>query len=537
MTVRGSAEPDPTFVTSAGVVVPPVLGADDAKRDDDAIGRPGEYPYTRGINASMYREKPWVIGMYSGYSSPKETNARIKSLLTAGQRGFSVALDLPTQVGLDSDDPLARGEVGRVGVPIDTLADMEHLLDGISFAEVEQVRTTANSIGPIAVALFVVASEKQGVRPDSFRLLLQNDSLKEYVARGTYIFPPEPAMKFSVDVIEYCAKHVPNWEPIEFCGYHIRDSGSTAVQEVGVALSNARGYLDEARSRGVDMASVAPHLYLFLSAGLDIFEEAAKFRAARRIWARMLHEDYEVPVESCAVRIFSYTLGSALQAHEPRNNVVRVAYEALSAVLGGAQTLATSSFDEALGLPSDEAVHAALRTQQILAYETGVRRTVDPLGGSYYVEWLTDQIEQRVDEYMARVASQGGCLAVLESGWLERDLSDVAYRLQCDIENGTRPVVGVNLFRRDDDSEGENVKAFALRESAADEQVASLRRIRETRDNGAVRSALAGLQEGAKRGDNAIPYLLDAVRAYASIGEMCGALKEVWGEAERRWQI
>lgn len=527
---------DRAHVTSAGIVVPPVVGAR-GEHEPAAVGRPGRYPFTRAINDTMYRDHPWVMGMYSGYSTPKETNERIKRLVAAGQRGFSIALDLPTQIGLDSDDPRARGEVGRTGVPIDTLADMEQLLEGISFDEIEQVRTTANSIGPIAVAFFLAAAEKQGFGSDSFRLLLQNDSLKEYVARGTYIFPPEIGLKFSVDVIEYCAKYVPHWEPIEFCGYHIRDSGSTAVQEVGVAFSNARGYLDEARSRGVDIATVAPHLFAFLSAGLDIFEEAAKFRAARRIWARMLHEEYGVPKNACGLRIFSYTLGSSLPEHEPRNNVVRVAYEALSAILGGAQTLATSSFDEALGLPSDEAVHTALRTQQILAYETGVRRTVDPLGGSYYVEWLTDEIETRILEYMQRIADQGGCVAVLKSGWLERDLTASAYELQREIERGERPVVGVNMLRSDTATAHSDVQAFALREGAADEQIARLNEIRSSRDNAAVRRTLAELRSSAMRGVNCVPQLLDAVRAYASIGEMCTVLKDVYGEADHSWQI
>jgi len=503
----------------------------------DSVGEPGRFPFTRAINDSMYRDAPWVMGMYSGYSTPKETNERIKKLISSGQHGFSVALDLPTQIGLDSDDPRAEGEVGRVGVPIDTLADMEDLLDGISFADIEQIRTTANAIGPIAVALFIAASEKKSADPGSFRLLLQNDSLKEYLARGTYIFPPQAGLKFSVDVIEYTAKELPHWEPIEFCGYHIRDSGSTAVQELGIALSNAREYLDEALRRGVDIAGVAPHLFMFLSAGLDIFEEAAKFRAARRMWARMLHDDYGVPEDRCGLRIFSYTLGSALPAIEPRNNVVRVAYEALSAILGGAQTLATSSFDEALGLPSDEAVHTSLRTQQILAHETGVRRTVDPLGGSYYVEWLTDQVEDKVRGYMRKVEERGGCIAALESGWLARDLSEAAYQLQQAIETGEHPVVGVNILQDHDRPTTSDVQAFALREGAEAEQVDRLRRVRQSRDNRAVQQALQALRAGAEAGDNSVPLVLDAVRAYASIGEICGVLKDVWGEAETTWQI
>lgn len=528
---------DDVKTTSSGIMVPAVVGPGDPERGRAGIGDPGTYPFTRGIDPRLYRDKTWVMGQYSGYSSPKETNARIKRLVAAGQRGFSVALDLPTQIGLDSDDPRARGEVGRVGVPIDTLADMEDLLDGIPLDQIDQIRTTANAIGPIAVSLFIAAAEKMGIDPGSFRLLLQNDSLKEYVARGTYIFPPTAGLKFSVDVIEYCADHYPNWEPIEFCGYHIRDSGSTAVQELGVALANARGYLDEALRRGLDIGRLAPHCFMFLSAGMDIFEEVAKFRAARRMWAKMMHDDYGVADEQCGLRIFSYTLGSALPASEPRNNVIRVAYEALAAILGGAQTLATSSFDEALGLPSDEAVHTSLRTQQILAYETGVRNTVDPLGGSYYVEWLTDEIEQRVREYLDRIAERGGCLAVLESGWLEEDLTSASYELQGAVEDGSRPVVGVNMLRFGDNAGDSDVGAFALRPEAAAEQQERVAKIRAQRDNERVQEALAQLRAGAEGGLNTVPLLLEAVRAYATIGEMCGVLKEVWGEAgARAWR-
>ncbi len=530
-----SAETD-LYVTSSGIPVAAVHAPTDGATPA-AIGQPGQYPYTRGIDSQLYRDKTWVMGQYSGYSSPRETNARIKQLVAAGQRGFSVALDLPTQIGLDSDDPRSLGEVGRVGVPIDSLADMEDLLDGIDLSQIDQIRTTANAIGPIAVSLFIAAAEAKGVQPESFRLLLQNDSLKEYVARGTYIFPPRAALKFSVDVMEYCARSQPTWEPIEFCGYHIRDSGSTAVQELGVALANARGYLDEARSRGVDIAKLAPHLYLFLSAGMDIFEEVAKFRAARRMWAHMMHTEYDTPEDACGLRIFSYTLGSALHAVEPKNNVMRVAYEALAAALGGVQTLATSSFDEALGLPSEEAVHMSLRTQQVLAYETGVRRTVDPLGGSYYVEWLTDEIERQVVEYMAKIEERGGCLAVLDSGWLEQDITDASYRLQSGVEDGSRPVVGVNMLRSARAEQGEPAVAFALRDEAADEQIERLAQLRARRDDARVRESLAQLRAGAEAGENTVPLLLDAVRAYATIGEMCAVLKGIWGEAgARTWQ-
>jgi methylmalonyl-CoA mutase N-terminal domain/subunit len=477
------------------------------------------------------------MGLYSGYASPRETNIRIKSLLAAGQKGFSIALDLPTQNGLDSDDPRSRGEVGRVGVPIDTVLDAEALLEGIDLSKVAQIRTTANAIGPLAVAWIVVLAERQGVDPNSFRVLLQNDVLKEYVARGTYIFPPAAGLRFSVDTVEYCRKHLPRWEPIEFCGYHIRDSGSNAVQEVGVALGNAIEYLDEAVRRGVSIDDLAPHTFMFLSGGMDIFEEVAKFRAARRLWSSLMSERYGVAAENCGLRIFSYTLGSPLTSAEPLNNSVRIAYEALSAVLGGAQTLATSSFDEALGLPSEEAVHLSLRTQQILAQETGIRRSTDPLGGSYYVEELTDELERRISEYVENLQEMGGALAALESGWLSRDLSDAAYAMQLEVERGARPVVGVN-HAVDAKRERAEIRAFKIRPEGEGEQVARLQAARSQRDEQAVTAALTRLREAAAAGENSVPYVIDAVRQIASVGEICAALAEVWGlEEAHTWHL
>jgi methylmalonyl-CoA mutase N-terminal domain/subunit len=529
MTVTPDDDFDPTANTSSGIPVPPWSGPADAK--------PGTYPYTRGIAEDLYRQDTWVMGLYSGYASPRETNLRIKSLLAAGQKGFSIALDLPTQSGLDSDDSKARGEVGRVGTPIDTVLDVEALLDGIDLSNVAQIRTTANAIGPLAVAWLVVLAERQGVDPNSFRVLLQNDVLKEYVARGTYIFPPAAGLRFSVDTVEYCRKQLPHWEPIEFCGYHIRDSGSNAVQEVGVALGNAIEYLDEAVRRGVSIDDLAPHTFMFLSAGLDIFEEVAKFRAARRLWSSLMRERYGVAPENCGLKIFSYTLGSPLTSAEPLNNAVRVAYEALSAVLGGAQTLATSSFDEALGLPSEEAVHLSLRTQQILAHETGVRRSTDPLGGSYHVEELTDELERRITVYVDNLHRMGGALAALESGWLSRDLSDAAYTMQLETERGVRPVVGVNVGADTTRARSE-VRAFAIRAEGEGEQVARLEAARARRDEQAVATALAKLRAAAASGENTVPYVIDAVREIASVGEICGALAEVWGlEEAAAWHL
>jgi len=496
----------------------------------DRIGFPGEPPFTRGVAPGMYRERLWVMGQYSGVASASETNRRIRSLLEQGQRGFSVALDLPTQNGLDSDHPLAAGEVGRVGVPIDTLADMETMLEGITLDEVAQIRTTANAIGPIAVALFIAAAEKLGYPPDSFRLLLQNDVLKEYLARGTYVFPPRPALQFAVDVVEYCSKNLPTWEPIEFCGYHIRDSGSTAVQEVAIALANGIEYLNASLDRGLDIDSFAPSIYLFFSAHLDVFEEVAKFRAARRMWYKLLKLRFGAKrPESVSANIFCYTLGSPQTAQEPLNNIVRIAYQTMAAVLGGVQTLATSSYDEALGLPSSEAVRIALRTQQILAFETGVARTADPLGGSYFVESLTDEFESAAWAYLARIKEEGGALCALESGWLHRELEIQAYRHQCAVDSGEHVVIGLNKFQVE--SPSSTTHAPTANAATEHEQIARLDAVKRSRSAEQVRQTLATLDDAAVDRANTIPALLDAVRAYATVGEICDVLAGRWGRA------
>jgi methylmalonyl-CoA mutase N-terminal domain/subunit len=529
-------------LTNSGIEVDPVYLPDphhlsQAGLDDYEyrIGMPGDPPFTRGIWPGMYRERTWVMGQYSGSASPKATNARIRSLLAAGQKGFSVALDLPTQNGLDSDHPLARGEVGKVGVPIDSRLDMEDLLDGIDLSQVAQIRTTANAIGPLAVALFVVGAEAHGVAPSSFKVLLQNDVLKEYIARGTYVFPPEAGLRFSVDVVEYCSRELPHWEPIEFCGYHIRDSGSTAIQELAIAFANGRAYIDEALRRGLAIDDFAGSVYLFLSADLELFEEVAKFRAARRIWHDLMRKTYGATnPESLASKIFVYTLGGSQVAQEPQNNVVRIAYQSLAAALGGVQTLATSSFDEAIQLPSDEAVHISLRTQQILAYETGLTRTADPLGGSYYVEALTDEIERRVLEYMAVIDEHGGPLEAIRSGWLRSELDAAAYHHALAVESGSRVQVGVNRFTRDEDVSVRESRGTTETEA---QQIERVQRLRATRDNDVVDRCLERLREDARRGSNTLPSVIDAIRNYATVGEVCGALCDVWGRHQSRNQF
>jgi methylmalonyl-CoA mutase N-terminal domain/subunit len=519
--------------TRSGIAVDPLPTHDDLDGFDPVrdLGLPGEFPYTRGTSPYMYREQLWVMGQYSGSGSPAETRERISRLLRQGQHGFSIALDLPTQLGLDSDDPRALGEVGRVGVPIDSLQDMVDMLDGIPFEEVRQIRTTANAIGPIAVALFVAAAERLGHSPDSFKVMLQNDVLKEYVARGTYIFPPEHGFEFSVDVIEYCARHLPHWEPIEFCGYHIRDAGSNAVQELAIAVANGLEYISSALSRGLEIDQFGHNLYLFLSAHLDLFEEVAKLRASRRLWARLMRDRFDADEESCRLNLFVYTLGSPQTADEQLNNIVRISYQALAAVLGGVQTLATTAYDEAVQLPSEESVRVSLRTQQILAYETGVTRSADPLAGSYLVEGLTDAMEAATEEYLEQIAERGGALAALKSGWLEAEIDAEAYRQHQAIERGEQVVVGLNRFRGEDHEELRH--RAGIDPSLEAEQCRRVAAVRARRDQQQVDDALGRLAAAARASENTVPHVLDAVRAEATIGEITTSLKSVWGVHSR----
>lgn len=491
---------------------------------------PGEFPFTRGRSERGYHEELWVMGMYSGYSSPKETNLRFKKLLESGQTGLSIALDLPTQIGLDSDHSDAMTEVGKVGVPINSVDDMLLLLEGLPIEQIRQIRTSANAIGPIFAAFMLVALEELGIDPGRFRLFLQNDPLKEFSARGTWIFPPEQSLKFAVDVVEYFSEHLPNWEPIQFCGYHIRDAGGTAVQEVAYSAANGIAYLDEAKRRGVDIAKIAPSLFLFLSSGVDIFEEAAKFRAARRLWAKLLHKRYGVPKERASIRIFAYTLGGALTAREPQNNISRIAFEALAAVLGGVQTLATSSWDEAHSLPSSEAAHLSLRTQQILAYEAGVTKSVDPLGGSYYVEHLTDALENEITRELLKVVEQGGAIAGIVKGFIRDALSRSAFEYEKEIMSGERVIVGVNFKSRPDDAPPPG--KFEIEPTGLGDVMASLNATRKNRDAGKVSAALKDLKLTATRGTNTIPSLIAAARARATLGELTGTLGLIYGHYE-----
>jgi methylmalonyl-CoA mutase N-terminal domain/subunit len=503
--------------SSARVPLEPWYGTDE---------EPGSYPYTRGRSPAGYLDELWVMGMYSGYGTPSETNARFRRLLEAGQTGLSIALDLPTQMGLDSDDPRADGEVGKVGTPLDTVDDLLALLDGLPLDRVRQMRTTANAIGPIFAAFALVALEELGVDPHALRVMLQNDPLKEFTARGTFIFPPHASLVLAVDVVEYFAANVPHWEPIEFCGYHIRDAGATAVQEVAIATANGMAYLDEARRRGVDISEIAPSLFLFLSTGVDVFEEAAKLRAARRLWARLLHEWYDVPKERAAINLFVYTLGGALTAQEPMNNVVRVAYETLAAVLGGAQTLATSSYDEAMGLPTPAAAHLSLRTQQIAAHESGAANVVDPLGGSHYVEELTDRLEAEIVAAVLEIVEAGGAVATLESGELAQKISDSAYRYQREVESGERKIVGVSVHPVAAEPYSE---VFKVPVELQAEQRAALAARRGHRDEDAAQRAIDEVARVVAEGQNCMPAVIDAARSRATLGEITAAIGSVVG--------
>lgn len=492
------------------------------------LGLPGTYPFVRGIVKDMYRGNLWIMGQYSGYGTAEESNRRYKYLIEQGATGFSIALDLPTQIGYDSDHPMARGEVGKVGVAIDSLKDMETLFEGIPLNRVRQIRTTANAIGPIFVALFLAIAEKQGISPLDFSILLQNDVLKEYVARGTYIFPPKPSVRVCTDVIEYCSTHLPEWIPINFCGYHLREAGCTAVQEIAFTFANAIAYIESTSARGLHIDQFAPKLTCMFSGGIDLFEEIAKFRAARRIWAKLMNNRFGAKEpESQSLRIFCFTAGSNLTTQQPLNNIVRVTLEALGAVLGGVQIMATSSYDEGYATPSHEAATIALRTQQIIAYESGVIHTVDPLGGSFFIERLTREIEERVWKYIDKIDEMGGTIAAITNRFFQNEIEEAAYRYQKKIENRENIVVGVNEFKSSDVTEIEILKVDPEVEV---KQVKNLLEMKRDRDNKKVKKCLSVLKQVTKEGKNIIPATFEAVKAYATVGEICDTLKEVFGE-------
>ncbi len=492
-------------------------------------GFPGEYPFTRGVQPTMYRGRFWTMRQYAGFGSAAESNQRYKYLLEQGQTGLSVAFDLPTQIGYDSDDPLALGEVGKVGVAISSLADMETLFDGIPLDKVS-VSMTINAPAGILLAMLIAVAQKQGVESRGLRGTVQNDILKEYIARGTYIYPPAPSMRLITDLFRYCASDAPHWNTISISGYHIREAGSTAVQEVAFTLANAIEYVSAAIDAGLAVDDFAPQLAFFFNAHNDLFEEVAKFRAARRLWAHIMRERFGArDPKSWQLRFHTQTAGSTLTAQQPENNVVRVTLQALAAVLGGTQSLHTNSQDEALALPTESSVQVALRTQQVIAYESGVADTVDPLAGSYYVEYLTDQIEERAGRYLERIDAMGGARKAIEGGYIQAEIQDAAYAALRAVESGEQVVVGVNRFQTAKDAPPGDL--LRIDEAVQAEQITRLKALRADRDNESVSDVLARIRVAAQDPSAALmPLFVEAVSVYATLGEICNTLRGVFGE-------
>ncbi|MBI5282139.1 MAG: methylmalonyl-CoA mutase family protein [Candidatus Solibacter usitatus] len=492
---------------------------------------PGDYPYTRGIHRDMYRGRLWTMRQFSGFATPEQTNGRFRYLLSQGQTGLSVAFDLPTLMGCDPDDPVSLGEVGKCGVSIASLADMETLFDHIPLGQVS-VSMTINSSAPVLFAMYLAVAEKQGVPYERLNGTLQNDILKEYIAQKEFLYPPRPSMRLVTDVVEFCARHVPAYNPISISGYHIREAGSTAVQELAFTLRDGIEYVEWALARGLAIDDFAPRLSFFFNAHNDFFEEIAKYRAARRIWARTMKERFGAAAgRSLKLRFHSQTAGCSLTWQQPYNNVVRTALQALAAVLGGAQSLHTNSLDEAYALPAESAVTLALRTQQIIAHESGVAAVADPLGGSHYLEALTDEIERRALEYIRAIDEMGGMIPAIERNYPQSEIADASYRYQKSVEEGRRVIVGVNKFVQSDDHP---IELLQVDQQAEISQVERVRRLRADRDNAAVQSALGRLEEAAATDENTLPHILAAVRAYATTGEICGAFARVFGPWQER---
>ncbi len=516
------------FETSSGIEIRDLYTpAETAGLDEDRdLGRPGEMPYTRGVQATMYRSRLWTMRQYAGFASAEETNRRFRYLLEQGQTGLSVAFDLPTQMGFDSDAPEAEGEVGRVGVPISSLADMEVLFDSIPLGVVS-TSMTINSTAAILVALYVSAAERQGVARADVSGTVQNDILKEYIARGTWIYPPAPSMRLVTDIFEFGARELPRWNTISISGYHMREAGATAAQELAFTLADGIAYVEAALERGLDIDAFAPRLSFFFAAWSELFEEVAKFRAARRMWARIVKDRFgSSNVRSMACRFHVQTAGSSLTAQSVDNNVVRTTLQALAAVLGGAQSLHTNSRDEALALPTESSVLLALRTQQILAYEAGVTETPDPLGGSYFVESLTDELEAAALEYLREIDAAGGTLKALDAGFQQRAIQEAAYRTQLAVDRGDQVVVGVNRFR---DEETHTPAIQRIDPDGERRQVERVRRVRADRDPAAWAATIRRLEDAARGTENLLPPIIEAVQAYATVGEISDRLRAAWG--------
>jgi methylmalonyl-CoA mutase, N-terminal domain len=520
---------DESRTTESGIEIKPVYRPDDlADFDyDERLGEPGEYPYTRGVYPTMYRGRPWTMRQYAGFGTAKETNRRFKYLTAAGQTGLSVAFDLPTQMGRDSDHHLALGEVGKVGVAIDSLLDMRDLFDGIPLREVS-TSMTINATASILLLLYSLVGEEQGADPKELAGTTQNDILKEYLARGTYIYPPEPSMRITTDMFAYCAEEMPRWNTISISGYHIREAGSTAVQELAFTLSNAIAYVEGAVEAGLDVDRFAPRLSFFFNAHNDLFQEVAKYRAARRMWAKIMRERFGARSEkSLKLRFHTQTAGSSLTAQQAENNVVRTTVQALSAVLGGTQSLHTNAFDEALALPSERSATIALRTQQILAHEAGLTDTVDPLAGSYFVESLTDEVEAAAWQKIREIDELGGSVRAIEEHHMQREIEEAAFRYQQEVESEERIVVGVNRYVTEEDPD---IELHTVDESIRERQVERLERLREERSEREVKRALQRLGKAAEGEENLLYPMKEALAAYATLGEVSDALREVFGE-------
>jgi len=528
-TISKFPERQKEFTTQSFTSVKQLFFPEDCSLENynEKLGYPGEYPFTRGVQPTMYRGKLWTMRQYAGFGNAKESNERYRYLLAQGQSGLSVAFDLPTQIGYDSDDAMALGEVGKVGVAIDTLADMEILFDQIPLDKVS-TSMTINAPASVLLAMYIAVAEKKGIGRSKISGTIQNDILKEYFSRGTYIYPPKPSMRLITNIFEFCSKEVPRWNTISISGYHIREAGSTASQEVGFTLADGIAYIQAAIKAGLDVDEFAGQLSFFFNAHNDLIEEVAKYRAARRLWAKIMKERFGAKKDkSQMLRFHTQTAGSTLTAQQVDNNIVRVAIQTLAAVLGGTQSLHTNSRDEALALPNQESVKIALRTQQIVAYESGVTNTIDPLAGSYYLEALTDQIEKEAEEYIKKIDSLGGMISAIEEGYVQTEIQKSAYRFNQELERNERIVVGVNKFTED---EKQPVELLKINKKVQSDQIKFLNKVRVERNNNEVTQKLEALKSAAEGDANLMPFIIDAVKVYASIGEICNTMRKVFGE-------
>ncbi|AHY45710.1 methylmalonyl-CoA mutase N-terminal domain [Rubrobacter radiotolerans] len=524
---RKSPERDAEFSTMSGIPVKPLYTEEDLSGDlEEKLGYPGEFPYTRGVYPTMYRGRLWTVRQFAGYGDAKDTNERFKYLIENGQQGLSVAFDMPTLMGLDSDSPLSLGEVGTEGVAVDSLEDMERLFDGIAMDEIT-TSMTINAPAMVLLAMYVVAAEKKGIPPEKLGGTNQNDILKEYIAQKEWLFPPAPSMRVFRDMLVYATEHLPKWNTVSISGYHIREAGSTAAQELAFTLSDGFAYVEAGIEAGLDVDDFAPRFSFFFNSHIDFFEEIAKFRAARRIWATVMRDKYGAKDErSLRMRFHTQTAGVSLTAQEPYNNIARTAFEALAAVLGGTQSLHTNSFDEALALPTEEAVRVAVRTQQIAALETGVTNTIDPLGGSYFVEALTDEIERQAYEYFDRIDELGGVIPAIEQGFQMQEIAEASARYQRELEEGRRYMVNVNVFEPKDEQE---IELHRVDHTVSERQIERVKKLKKERDNEKVKETLAELRRACETDKNTMYPIIECVKAYATVQEICDTMKEVFG--------